>query len=653
MMDSQRPAAESKPARASFFASLLGFPARVAGWLAASAPGRFLHAYEACRESVRESRLARRLHESRLWRLGEPLRRRIGELFTHSPIAKLINRLGELLRFTETRAYGILFSTFGLYTVLVFVIRYFAQWARGAEQSALITGIVITLLSIPMLFSSRPIYITMQESRLLSAFFYRLVGLRQYPYTDKRPLTINPTVAFLIGSLLGIAGFFVHPLYLLGILLGIACFLLLLFSPELCLYTTLLLCPLFFFFEHPSTLLSVILLTGSVSYLFKVLLGKRTFSFEPLDLTVLLLGLLYSSAALFTRGGAASSVEALLYASLLLGYFLAANLLTTPASVGRAITALTAGGAITAMLGLLQYFTGQAIAGWLDSTAYAYISGRITAAFDNPNVLAAYLIMVLPFITAGILKKGRLHGRLGALLIFAACMGAIILTWSRGAWLGVILSFAIFLFAYNPATVYILIPAAVGSFFGLQHLGSAITQRLSSTLSLAADSSISYRLSTWRGALSMGWEHFFGGVGVGEKAFTAVYPYYALSGIESAPHAHNLVLQYFCEFGIIGPLLLLLFVLILFQCILSHQREETNPTIRLYSMAAGGSLLALLAYGLADHAFYNARIFFLFFAIAGIAAALSRVGRLERQRNTPLRDTEAEAYAIEILLREE
>ena len=67
-------------------------------------------------------------------------------------------------------------------------------------------------------------------------------------------------------------------------------------------------------------------------------------------------------------------------------------------------------------------------------------------------------------------------------------------------------------------------------------------------------------------------------------------------------------------------------------------------------MAASGGIFAVLIFGLTDHVFYNARIFFLFFAVAGIAAALSRVGRLERKRNAPLRDTEAEAYSIEIEL---
>ena len=92
--------------------------------------------------------------------------------------------------------------------------------------------------------------------------------------------------------------------------------------------------------------------------------------------------------------------------------------------------------------------------------------------------------------------------------------------------------------------------------------------------------------------------------------------------------------------------------MIFFQCVITHQHEETNAPLRLYSMAASGGVLAVLIFGLTDHVFYNARIFFLFFAVAGIAAALSRVGRIERKRSMPIRDTEAEAYSIEIELSE-
>ena len=150
-MDDQNRTDKKLP-RPSLFSSFLAFPARVAGWLAASALGRFFHAYDKSCEAAAESRLAVRLKESRLHRLGTPLRNKLGELFAHSPLSAFLNRIGEILRYTETRVYGILFGTFGLYTILVFLIRHFAQWARDGERSALITGIIHALGSLAVVF---------------------------------------------------------------------------------------------------------------------------------------------------------------------------------------------------------------------------------------------------------------------------------------------------------------------------------------------------------------------------------------------------------------------------------------------------------------------------------------------------------------------
>ena len=49
-------------------------------------------------------------------------------------------------------------------------------------------------------------------------------------------------------------------------------------------------------------------------------------------------------------------------------------------------------------------------------------------------------------------------------------------------------------------------------------------------------------------------DYWLTGVGVGESAFCTIYAGYALSGIETAMHAHSLYLQLLCSLGIVGLL---------------------------------------------------------------------------------------------------
>ena len=70
--------------------------------------------------------------------------------------------------------------------------------------------------------------------------------------------------------------------------------------------------------------------------------------------------------------------------------------------------------------------------------------------------------------------------------------------------------------------------------------------------------------------------------------------------------------------------------------------------MRLTAIAAGCGVLAVLINGFADHVFYNSRIFFLFFAVAGIAVALSRVGKTEEERSKPLYDEGNETFSLDV-----
>ncbi len=637
---------EKKSPLIAFFAAIAAFPTRFAGWLASCWLGRAFLSYDTVTEGFRESRLFRRFRDMRGVRALSPVRDRVARALSDGKPTVLLRSFLEKLRYTETRTYGVMFATLGLYTVLAYAFKRYLIAGDPGDFSALVTGIVIVLISLLMLLSGKPLGHDLQESRLLGFLFFHVVNMRRSPLIPGRVKPFGAATAFLVGSLLGISSFIWHPLYTVGAILGIALFSLLLFSPELCLFSAVFLAPFMIFAERPTILLCVLILIGVVGYCIKLLFGKRLLSFEPLDFAVLFLMAAYLFSVFFTYGGTPSVARALVYTTLLCGYFLAVNLLTSSALIKQAVSALVFGGSVVVVIGLFQQFAGKAVADWLDSSAYEYISGRITSLFENPNVLAVYLILLFPFVMAGILSRGSSLQRTGRFLLFCMFLAAIVYTWSRGAWLGVLCALAVFLFACNPATMYLLIPACVAAPFLLHIAGGPIALRLSSITS--ADTSVSYRLNLWRGTWRMLSDHFLGGIGMGEEAFLSVYPYYALSGIETAPHTHSLYLQHFAEFGFMGMVLLLVFIFLFFCCNFTHIRSEKNDGLRLTSLAAGCGVVAVLMNGFFDQVFYNSRVFFLFFIVVGIASACSRVGKTEEIRRAPIRDDGSETFSVDI-----
>ncbi|MBQ2708104.1 MAG: O-antigen ligase family protein, partial [Clostridia bacterium] len=134
----------------------------------------------------------------------------------------------------------------------------------------------------------------------------------------------------------------------------------------------------------------------------------------------------------------------------------------------------------------------------------------------------------------------------------------------------------------------------------------------------------SYRVNIWRGVGKMIGDYWQTGVGIGTDSFRCVYPLYSLSGIESAPHSHNLYLQILVEIGIVG---LVIFLVLLFfwaqSCFTLHRNEERREKLIPAALFCG--LLAVLAQGMTDYIWYNYRVFLMFWLMLGLCAAARKI----------------------------
>ena len=156
---------------------------------------------------------------------------------------------------------------------------------------------------------------------------------------------------------------------------------------------------------------------------------------------------------------------------------------------------------------------------WLDERFEEDIV-RYVGTFTNPTFFAEMLGLALPLTAALLLKKRDWRDRL-VLLAFLGVQGiGMILSFSRGAWLGLIVSFAIVAVLYERR---LLILGLLVGVLALAVAPPVLVDRLMSSFSLE-DSSNSYRVFIWRGSFAMLREYLFRGVGLGAEAFSHVYP---------------------------------------------------------------------------------------------------------------------------------
>lgn len=465
--------------------------------------------------------------------------------------------------------------------------------------------------SVPLLHSAESISSGIRNGFLLRRFFLVFCAVPQAVFGSRDMGEDRRIVPVLLGILFGLLSAAVQPVWIALLILLPPAFALLFAVPELSLLAVMLMLPFFNLFPHPSVSLACAAAVCDATWLGKLISGKRQLRFTVADLPVFLF------AALLVLGGAVgygSYITGLLRAFLLLSAWIPIRALPSSALWRkRCLGALRLSALICAAVGVWQYATGRGELRWVDASRFGDIGGRVCALFDNPNVLAVFLLLTAPLSLGVLAAPGGRSRRAWAAFCFAVESLCTVFTWSRGAWLGWIAALLIFLlcFSRRSLALLLLLPAPTATL--LPYLPHSVVNRFGSIGSIT-ESSIRYRYSTWRGVLRMirakPW-----GIGCGEDAFRAVFPKFAVSGTERVMHAHQLFLQVLAELGIPGFAVLAVILLCLLRRAAVFCRRETQPEKRAWLLGLAGALTGALVMGLFDDIWYHNGLFWLFWAI--------------------------------------
>ena len=154
-----------------------------------------------------------------------------------------------------------------------------------------------------------------------------------------------------------------------------------------------------------------------------------------------------------------SFYEAMLACILMAIYFLIANMMRTREWINRCVIALVASATVTSVVGVFEYFFGELSTEWLDLNYFGDIKGRVVSLFDNSNVLAFYLVMVFPFALNLILRGRNKSEKFLAFFSAVSIAICVVFTWSRGAWLGLIVAAIVYLLIKTRKIIKVLFGA--------------------------------------------------------------------------------------------------------------------------------------------------------------------------------------------------
>jgi O-antigen ligase len=195
----------------------------------------------------------------------------------------------------------------------------------------------------------------------------------------------------------------------------------------------------------------------------------------------------------------------------------------------------------------------------------------------------------------------------------------MLLTFSRGGWLGLIFAGAVFLVLMDRRFIWLGALGLVALYFAMPE---AVISRFASIGDLT-DGSTSYRVSIWLGTLSMLKDYWLCGIGPGTAAFNMIYPAYSFDSIV-APHAHNLFLQLICDCGVCGIAVFLVLLFLFFRAACGALSRERDRTSRFGLIASISGMCGFLLQSMTDNSFYNYRVLFLFWVFLAIGLLYTR-----------------------------
>ncbi len=290
---------------------------------------------------------------------------------------------------------------------------------------------------------------------------------------------------------------------------------------------------------------------------------------------------------------------------------------------------------IVSVNGLRQaYFGAKALATWVDPESPLSKTTRVYSYLGNPNLLAGYLLpaVILSFIA--IFAWRSWFTKALALTMFIVNGACLVLTYSRGGWIGLVVSFLVLLVLllywwsidmppfWRTWSLPILLGSLAIVFLLAVLFVAPVRERVLSIFAGRGDSSNNFRINVWMAVIEMIKDRPVIGIGPGNSAFNKVYPLYQRPNF-TALSAYSVFLEIAVETGLIGFVCFLWLLIVTFNSgLVQLRRLRLQRNIQgLWLIAGIAALAGMLGHGVVDTVWYRPQINTLWWFMVGLVAS--------------------------------
>ncbi len=576
--------------------------------------------YEKLTEKRRESAISALLYRASVSRGWAAIRRRFARSSERSFILSAVRRFAYALPSVTLRAYGTFIFALGFYSALVCVIKAIAS-TLVTDTDALVFGGVLILASVPLLLSGKTLSDAVLESRLGSFIAFDLLGYRRETALSKKRIIKRCDISMIVGMAFGLLSFYIDIERITAGIIAVLAVYLIMSSPEGGAVLLVALAPVLP--EKISVIYIAVLATG---YLFKLLIGKRTFKLDLADSVMLVFALVVTFGDTVHYGNGTPELFGSHFVYIL-AYFLTVNLVKGEKWQKSCLGAASFGGVMTAFLAVAEmYLYGRISQLEFESGTLENVRDTFMTLMETSESAVLYIVAVFPILLSAVAgrrresEKGISHNGAGAAALCAALVFvAAIVSGSRSLWLGMAVGFSVLLAFVNIR--YIAIPAAVASAVPLAILilPDRLDVYIKRLFDLSGEGSLA-NVGVRENSVRMFLDNIVGGIGGADGVFSSYYGPYTGTGV-TPDSAKNLFLGVGVSYGITG--LVIFVTALIFLGIKIYTRARSSEPGEAKAVLAG--LISFAFVGLTLDFFADPKLFLLFFIYSAFASSYTSV----------------------------
>ncbi len=563
----------------------------------------------------------------------------------HARSARLIHsatsRLKTLFAFTSARFYGLYLLSFGLVTLFVHFIKDYVGLYESVPLGVPITGAVAAILGVLLVVSDKPLCIFLQEFSLTDYVFFEFFCIKRTNRLDGTrgiPSWIGIIFGTLTASLAALLPFFSVVISVLAAVYVFVSFV----SPEFSLFSTFLVLPYLSMLDNHELILSAFVGVNILSFIRKVVLGKRVYTFEQYDAFLAIFLLFVLISGIFVKG-IESFTNSLVMTVLAMGYVLSGSIIANRRLADCLINAMIISSLPVSLVAAVQFIIDVA------SAPVSQFLG-VSATFDSPSVLAVFLLLSFIFSLYFTIAGQRRAVKVAYALISVLTLFALVLTLS--VWAIVIAVLVLFGYALTARRhvfgVYAVLLAVFPTL--LIFLPEGALAELAKLPFLSAFSLDSV-LTGWHYARQMFFQNPLTGIGIGESCFTVELGSLGFTG-EPFSNGGSFFLEVALEAGIFALLALVLIFLTRVRHSVTYIPYTKTSQVSTLSKFTSLAAAALIALGVFNYLWADMSMYFLFWCIFGVGSATLRISKGEHDDRVAYysdgRSADSSALDIEI-----